>query len=147
MRFLFLSSTIIFSFQIVAAQIPGRYQKAVFDSVILHNEIQYGEADFYDAYSNHDLAPLYLDFYEPFDDTLDARPLVITIFGGAFLGGTKEWDDMIAWCDSLSRYGYACASIQYRLIFNPLNQESIIRASYRAVQDTRAAIRFLTENA
>jgi len=115
--------------------------------VTLTANIQYGEADFYDANSNHDLAPLYFDFYEPHGDTLSKRPLVLTLFGGAFLGGNKEWDDMKAWCDSLSRYGYACASIQYRLLFNPLSTQSMIRASYRAVQDTRAAIRFLMEYA
>ena len=147
MRLFFSILLITFSLQTLTAQIPGRYKKFVFDSIIIHKDIQYGEADFYDANSNHDLAPLYLDFYEPKGDNLSARPLVITIFGGAFIGGNKEWDDMRAWCDSLSRYGYTCASIQYRLAFNAFNQESIIRASYRAVQDTRAAIRFLTENA
>ncbi len=137
---------LLFTSEIANSQQSGRYQRAIFDSIIVTKEIQYGEADFYDANSNHDLDPLYLDFYEPYDDTLGKRPLVITIFGGGFLGGHKQWDDMIAWCDSLSHYGYACASIQYRLLFNPFNQESIIRASYRAVQDTRAAIRFLVEN-
>lgn len=132
---------------VLSAQIAGRYQKAVFDSITITKDIQYGEADFYDASSNHDPAPLYLDFYEPRGDTLQARPLVITIFGGAFLAGNKEWADMVAWCDSLAHSGYVCASIQYRLSFNPLRQESIIRASYRAVQDTRAAIRFLAEHA
>ncbi len=147
MRFSQILFTVAPFVQISFAQIPDRYQYPVFDSVTIQKNIQYGEADFYDANSNHDLAPLHLDFYEPYGDTLSARPLVITIFGGAFLGGNKEWDDMVAWCDSLSRFGYACASIQYRLLFNPANQESIIRASYRAVQDTRAAIRFMTANA
>lgn len=126
---------------------PGRYQRAIFDSVRTTHDIQYGSADFYDPNLNHDLDPLYLDLYEPVGDSATKRPLVITLFGGAFLGGHKQWDDMVAWCDSLTLYGYVCASIQYRLLFNPLNQESIIRASYRAVQDTRAAIRFLKEMA
>jgi len=147
MRFSQILFVVTLIVQISLAQTPARYQNPVFDSVTIQKNIQYGEADFYDANSNHDLAPLYLDFYEPYGDSLAARPLVITIFGGAFLGGNKEWDDMVAWCDSLSRFGYACASIQYRLLFNPANQQSIIRASYRAVQDTRAAIRFMMENA
>jgi len=125
----------------------GRYHQAVFDSITVTKDIQYGMADFYDANSNHDLAPLYLNFFEPFGDTFPQRPLVITIFGGAFLGGNKDWEDMTAWCDSLARHGYACASIQYRLLFNPLSTPSMVRASYRAVQDTRAAVRFLKENA
>src|SRR5687767_14175483 len=138
MRTFIFSSAILFSTVVAVAQLPGRYQKAVFDSITIDKNIQYGEADFYDANSVHTLAPLVLDVYQPFGDTLAARPLVITIFGGAFLAGNKDWDDMKAWCDSLSHYGYVCASIQYRLLYNPLEEESIIRASYRAVQDTRA---------
>ena len=54
---------------------------------------------------------------------------------------------MVAWCDSLSRYGYACASVNYRIGFNTTSQRSSIRAGYRALQDARAAIRFFKHHA
>ena len=86
---------------------------------------------------------LYLDFYEPLGDTLSERPLVITVFGGAFVAGSRDFVDMQEYCTRLAQHGYAAASIDYRLLslWN-LNSTSLIRDAYMAAQDVSSAIRF-----
>jgi len=60
---------------------------------------------------------LELDFFEPApsDEYLTKRPLVVMLFGGAFLGGSKNADDMQTMCERLARHGYVCAAPEYRL--------------------------------
>lgn len=90
---------------------------------------------------------LTLDVFEPFGDTLQKRPLVILAFGGAFLIGSKDDEDMQTIADSLARRGYVTASINYRLGMNVADAASAERAIYRATQDFSAAVRFFKEKA
>jgi acetyl esterase/lipase len=121
-----------------------RYQSAIFDSIETHSDVKYGEAQVWNfPYGNTDL---FMDIYEPINDSLTKRPLMIWVHPGGFLLGSKEADDMIALCDSFAKRGYVTASINYRLGFNPLSVSSAERAVYRGLQDARAAIRFLKEN-
>ena len=122
-----------------------RYNKAVFNDITVTTGIEFAQADAYDLLGFDSPEPLYLDFYEPTGDTSTKRPLVITVFGGAFLAGSRDAADMVAWCDSLAHRGYVCASIDYRLGFNVTYDASAVRTGYRAVQDARAAIRFMKE--
>lgn len=57
-----------------------RYKDIVFPTVTTTSNIQFGSNLNIDG-SN---APLFLDLYEPANDTLTSRPLVICIHGGAF---------------------------------------------------------------
>jgi len=126
--------------------VSDRYQAPIFDNVRRTNDITYGAAQNVSG----NMQSLEIDFYEPdpADEYLGKRPLVVMFFGGSFLGGDKQAGDMVAWCDSLARYGYACASVEYRLdnFFNFLGAGNAERAAYRAIQDGRAAIRFLLED-
>lgn len=88
---------------------------------------------------------LLLDIFEPADDTLSKRPLVIFAFGGGFLIGGKNDEDAQTYCDSLAHTGYVTASIDYRLGMNIASPESAVRAIYRAAQDYSAAVRYLKE--
>lgn len=125
---------------------PNRYKEAVFTSINRQDNIVYANADRYDLLGQNNPEPLRFDFFEPAGDTAALRPLVLTFFGGFFLAGNKNWADMEAWCDSLSRYGYAAATVEYRLGYDPTSR-SLLRAGYRAVQDARAAIRYFKANA
>ncbi len=117
-----------------------RYAEPVFDEVSISTAIPFSS-----AIKEGETSPttLYLDFYEPEGDTLSARPLVITVFGGAFVAGGRDYSDMVEYCTRLAQHGYAAASIDYRLIsiWN-LNATSLIRDAYMAAQDVSAAIRF-----
>ncbi len=92
---------------------------------------------------------LYFDLYRPQlgTDTLTKRPLIVMVFGGAFLVGFKEQPQLVDFCRYFAERGYVCAAIDYRLGFNALDTESAVRAVYRGAQDTKAAIRYFKENA
>ncbi len=122
-----------------------RYQKAVFNTGIVTENIIYGSADVYDPLNIPFEFNLTMDVYEPYGDTREKRPVVFMSFGGAYIIGDKNHADIEAWCDSLARYGYVAVALNYRLGLNAISQGSAIRAMYRGVQDTRAAIRYLLE--
>ncbi len=87
-----------------------------------------------------------MDVFFPIGDNLPKRPLVMLAYGGGYLFGTKEDEDVWATCDSLAKKGYVTASINYRMNMNVASAASAVRAIYRAAQDYSAAIRFLKEN-
>ena len=136
--FLLMTSVMLY------AQSSTRFFNRVFQDITVRTEIQYGMgapigSDTEDA--------LYFDFYEPANDTMAHRPLVITVFGGAFVAGNRSWCDMVAFGDSLSHYGYAVASIDYRLLpVYRITETNFIRAGYMAAQDVSAAVRFFKGN-
>ena len=124
---------------LVSAQ-DGRYAQPVFDHVLVTSGIPFSSATAEGASSP---STLYFDFYEPSGDTLAARPLVITVFGGAFVAGSRDYVDMKAYGERLAKYGYAVASIDYRLLpLTSISATSLIRTAYMASQDVSAAIRF-----
>ena len=117
-----------------------RYAEPVFDDVSISTAIPFSSAIKEGETSS---TTLFLDFYEPQGDTLSARPLVITVFGGAFVTGSRDYADMQAYCTRLAKHGYAAASIDYRLLsFWNINATSLIRTAYMAAQDVSSAIRF-----
>ena len=106
------------------------------------------------------LDTLQLDVFEPEAsfDTLSKRPLIMLIHGGAFLAGARA--DMHYQCMEYARRGFVVASISYRLgwncsatdllgvcVFCQGENYNLQTATYRAVQDARAALRFLSTNA
>lgn len=119
---------------------PGRFEYPVFDEVDCTEAIPFSSATAQDASSP---TTLFLDFYEPVGDTMARRPLVITVFGGAFVTGSRDFVDMREYCNRLSSYGYAAASIDYRLlsIFS-ISASRLIRTAYMAAQDVSSAVRF-----
>lgn len=92
-----------------------------------------------------------LDLYLPAADTGKQYPLTIFIHGGGFRVGEKE--DGKNFCEMLSDKGFAVASVNYRTGWekgkDPCSADTngIKLAVYRAMQDTHAALRYLTANA
>ena len=140
-EFLSIISLLFGLFSNVAlAQTGQRYAEPVFDEVNIETGIPFSS-----AIKEGETSPttLYLDFYEPEGDTLSARPLVITVFGGAFVAGSRDYADMVEYCTRLAKHGYAAASIDYRLLsLWSINATSLIRDAYMAAQDVSSAIRF-----
>lgn len=116
----------------------GRYSSDVYPTTTLTSNIVYGQNLNYVGTNKI----LKLDFYEPTGDTATVRPLIIWIHGGSFLGGTKTDADMVALSQAFSKKGYACASIDYRTGFFPIDSANSVKAVMRAVQDAKAALRF-----
>ncbi|MEK7255474.1 MAG: carboxylesterase family protein [Bacteroidota bacterium] len=91
--------------------------------------------------------PLFMDVYQPCENAIAPRPLVIFIHGGAFAYGNKS--DMAGLCDAFARRGYVAATISYRLSMNllSLSRTNLIRAGARALQDARCAVRYFKAHA
>lgn len=143
-RILIISFFLLYQIGVTLAQ-TGRYEMPVFDEVLCNEGIRFSRAVTQGATTTSNL---YLDFYEPKGDTLSRRPLVITAFGGAFMFGSRDFVDMKEYCNRLATYGYAAASIDYRLIpLIDVSSTNIIRAGYMAAQDVSAAVRFFKAHA
>lgn len=121
----------------------GRFANDVFENVTVSSNIVYGQ----NASWTGSNTTLYLDFYEPQGDVMDARPLLIWVHGGSFLGGSRTEVDMVALSTRFAKKGYACASIGYRTGFFPIDSTNSVRAVVRAVQDLKGAIRFFYKDA
>ena len=82
-----------------------RYNEAIFDSVRVETY----------TYANKAGQNLDLDFYAPFPDPDQSRPMIIYVHGGGFSGGIRNSPEIVSFCKNLATYGYTCASITYRL--------------------------------
>jgi hypothetical protein len=116
----------------------GRFSSDVYPNVTVTSNITYGS----NLNFNGSTKTLKLDFYEPTGDTMAKRPLIVWVHGGSFLGGTKTDGDMIALATSFAKKGYACASIDYRTGFFPIDSVNSVKAVMRAVHDLKGAVRF-----
>ena len=99
---------------------------------------------------------LEVDVYEPVGDTETERPLVIVLHTGTFAPiiyngnptGLRDDYATAAMCQSYAKRGYVAANVEYRLGWNPAAQTqseraaSLMKAVYRAIQDTKSAVRF-----
>lgn len=108
-----------------------------------------------------ELVDLQLDIYKPVKDSNCHRPILVVIHGGAWISGDKGGGAIPSICQEFSKRGYVVASINYRMGFHKLtyyvpyalciqdkciyafDSSEIIRANYRAMQDAKAAIRFM----
>ncbi|MEM9687162.1 MAG: alpha/beta hydrolase [Bacteroidota bacterium] len=90
---------------------------------------------------------LLIDAYFPDSemDELSNRPAVMLIHGGGYQSGHKEdWADE---CFEFAKKGFVAFTIKYRLGWDDNEPIDQFRASYRANQDARAALRFIVDNA
>lgn len=131
----------IFSKQLTAQECSDcRYISQVFDS-LTKTEIHFGRGTLY----NGDTMELYADVYEPYGDTMSARPVLIFAFGGAFAQGDHTTDHAVQICEYFAHAGYVAVSIDYR---NGIDIVEIIsghwmRIFFRPMQDMRAAVQYM----
>ncbi len=89
-----------------------------------------------------------MDIYRPAEDSMEKRPLLVLIHGGAFVVGDKRDELVSRLATYYAQCGYVVASINYRMgyPFIPGMYSQLERAIYRGVQDVRAALRFLSDH-
>lgn len=85
---------------------------------------------------------LLLDLYYPVTDRLDARPLLVTIHGGAFREGDKRDTLLVEWNRYFASLGYVVSSVNYHLGYRSTLTETD-DAMFHALKDANAAVRFL----
>lgn len=92
---------------------------------------------------------LLFDFYEPANDPIIKRPLIIYIHGGGFTSGSRSYPSVRSIARRMSHKGYAVANIDYRLDpdFNLYNSSNNRRAMTDAMHDAKQAIRYFKANA
>lgn len=106
---------------------------------------------------------LKMDIYSPICDDVthtSRRPLLICIYGGGFIEGTRKDPSVVDNCINFAKRGYVTAAIDYRLGYvfdeNPwdcsienyscffaTDTAEWARAYYRGVQDGKGALRYL----
>lgn len=132
--------TIALAAPTVAAQEPA---KRAYD-VMVTRDVVYGRAPVGVATDGAKARDLLLDAYRPAADgkPLTDRPAIVMAFGGAFHRGSKgdfvftsegaQDSSMADYCRTFARAGYACFSIDYRLIHEvpglvrPLDDKRIV---------------------
>lgn len=140
--------------------IQGRFSQLPYfaeSEVIKISDVTYGWAP---RWPSTQVDTLKMDIYmpDPSVDPMKKRPFVLMIHGGAFYGGNKS--DMSQICMDYARRGFVAATMSYRLGWdcNPPSPlfvcllcgpevDKLRVAAYRSVQDTRAAMRFVSSNA
>jgi len=85
---------------------------------------------------------LTLDIYYPRDDSAANRPLLVAFHGGAFERGDKRDSAMVEWCRHFASLGYVVSSVNYRLGYRRLLQDTD-DAVFQALKDANASVRFL----
>ena len=123
-----------------------RYTGA-FETHSITYDVPYGENLSWDGAETE----LVVDIYAPSGDLLTERPLVILAHGGFFLDGSNDGLDVVSLSEDLAQMGYVVASMSYRLGVNITNlleiQDEFIKAVWRGVHDSKAAVRFFRKSA
>jgi len=137
----------------------NRYNTEIFSEVIETSNVLFSTAvpevqpggGFYEFITGYPLnvdeydtdpIDLYMDIFEPAEDTLEKRPVVIICFGGGFLSGSRDHWSMREIAIQFAKRGYVAATIDYRLGMNIFDADLSMRAVYRGLQDGRSAVRF-----
>ena len=146
-----------------------RYVDEVFMDFTVDNNIVYGsnlsvigatQGIAYIPTGTNGVPALEFDLYQPDGDTEVERPLVIVLHTGTFAPiiyngnptGMRQDVATTAICESYAKRGYVVANIEYRLGWNPgaatqaEKGASLMKAVYRAIQDTKSAVRFFRED-
>ena len=108
-------------------------------------------------YATHDTTELYLDLYQMSGHCgTERRPCVIFMFGGGFVGGTRDNESYAHYFETLARAGITVVSIDYRLGLanihnsNDMNIREMIGAMNNAVniavEDLYAATNYVLEH-
>jgi predicted esterase len=127
---------------------PLRYRDAIYSSVNLSSNIQYGTAP--DGSGNP--VALKLDLYTPpSSDTQTSRPALVWVHGGGFSGGDKTNFVPVDVANTFAKMGYVVVSINYRLLgpgctANPSMAQCTV-AAIEAQHDAQAAVRWLRSHA
>lgn len=90
---------------------------------------------------------LHATLYSPIDHVTPTRPLVIVLYGGSFVQGSRNDFYVQQTCLLLAKRGYLAAAVDYRIGMMSLSVIEGFYAVYRGAQDCKAAVRFFRAHA
>ncbi|MCB9074012.1 MAG: carboxylesterase family protein [Chitinophagales bacterium] len=129
----------------------NRYRKEIFEDLITHEDIIYGNNKDNKGVSTN----LLMSVYEPNEVSItELRPLIIFVHGGSFIGGDRTDQHLDSTAQRFARMGYVSANIEYRLeqtVFispyvNFADKNNWYKAMIRSIQDIRASIRYFKKD-
>ncbi len=99
---------------------------------------------------------LKMDVYQPVNDSIAARPLVLVFHTGSFLPrvangqptGSKKDSAIVEMCTQFAKRGYVAVAPDYRLGWNPVSSSvdvrtgTLLNAVYRSIQDAKNCVRY-----
>lgn len=123
---------------------PVRYKDFVFPNVTKTEDLTYSPGDDKEHKKSH-----LFDLYEPDGDKSTARPLIIWMHGGGFKFGSKNASGIKLWSETFAKRGYVCVALNYTLSkhYPFFHFDELLRSTYYAVQDARAAVAYFKKNA
>lgn len=142
--YVILSGILLFNFSVGAqTEKVSRYKDPVFNDISIEKDLSYRNNPPAD-----DKKAWLFDLYQPKDDRVTGRPLIIWMHGGGFKFGSKEAKGIQLWSSTFAQRGYACAAINYRLSKKNtlLHFDDLKKSSYYAVQDAKAAVAYFKRN-
>lgn len=160
MKKVLLSLTFAAASLIALAQ-PGRYRTEIFTSYDVHRDSIYAK-NYSVLTGTPTLIDLKMDIYlPPASDTLSKRPLIIYLHTGNFLPkyvnqspvGDNRDSAVVEMCKQFAKRGYVVVAPKYRQGWNPqgstmdIRRGTIMQATYRGIQDAKAAIRYMRKYA
>lgn len=156
----------VFAFGAVClnANAQKRYVDEVFSNVLKTTNIEYDSNRAINIFPPNTppiiTTKLRCDIYQPDGDTITKRPLIVLASTGSYLPtiinqqptGSKDDSSIVELATRLTKRGYVVMAVNYRLGWNPNAEaaaatEQLLKATYRAIQDVRNAIRFMRVNA
>ncbi len=147
------------------ASAQKRYVDEIFANVVKTGNIEYDSNRAINIFPPNTppiiTVKLRCDIYQPEGDTAIKRPLIILASTGSYLPaiinqqptGNKDDSSIVELANRMAKRGYVVMAVNYRLGWNPSTTiqaqaaEQLIKATYRAIQDVRNAIRFMRVNA
>lgn len=137
-----------------------RYLTEVFTSVTVTSNVVYGN-NISVLTGTPAASDLKMDVYEPANDSIAARPLVIVLHTGSFLPaiangqptGSKTDSAVVEMCNRFAKRGYVAVAADYRLGWNALSTSQDVRtgtllnAVYRSIQDAKNCVRYFKNDA
>jgi acetyl esterase/lipase len=120
-----------------------RYKDAVFTKVNMQKDL------LYDTSKNVKAEYRQFDLYEPLNDSVHQRPLIIWLHGGGFKYGTKNSKEIKIWGNEFAKHGFVVATLNYKLSKkHPVRKfKDLVEACYDNVDDVHRAINFFKTNA
>jgi len=111
------------------------------DEIAVYRDVKFGSSFNNETGKEMDLL---LDAYLPPDtDKRSLRPAAVLVHGGGFSGGNQTSDGQPAFAMQLVRRGIVAISINYRQMAKTYNLSSSDVARLAAVEDARAAVRYV----
>lgn len=104
------------------------------------------------TYASKEGENLKLDIYQPENDTLQARPVIIFMHGGGFSGGTRTNVDEVKFAETAAKKGYVAVQISYRLTRKDQSFSCDYEASGKmqtfkmAAEDFLDAVKFMVDH-